>query len=174
MEENCEFLGDDCIYPSDFEEELFDVVSVEELLQAPQESNDFASCSTVWETYFPISDYESEFEEDEEQRGECEGGRDASFTSLIGNTPNFIDEPTLPSFADVPIESFPKFVYFTNASRDLMIKCLQGGFIPTFNEIRESDAGLNHTLILMDIPLIQTIIIISLNDGKKSKRVWKL
>ena len=82
-----------------------------------------------------------EFEEDEEQRGECEGGRDATFTSLIGNTPNFVDEPTLPSFADVPIESFPKFVHFTNASRNLMIKCLQGGFIPTFNEIRESDAS---------------------------------
>jgi hypothetical protein len=47
MEENSEFLGDDCIYPSDFEEELFDVISVEELLQAPQESNDIALCSTV-------------------------------------------------------------------------------------------------------------------------------
>ncbi len=46
MKENSEFTCDDCIYPYDFEEELFDVVSVEELLQAPQESNDFASCST--------------------------------------------------------------------------------------------------------------------------------
>jgi hypothetical protein len=36
MEENSELLGDDCIYPSDFEEELFDVVSVVEPLQAPQ------------------------------------------------------------------------------------------------------------------------------------------
>ena len=87
MEENSELLGDDCIYPSDFEEELFDVISVEELFQAPQESNDFTSCSTVRETYFHISDYEAEIEEDEEQKGECEGGRDASFNSLIGNTP---------------------------------------------------------------------------------------
>ena len=55
MKENSEFTGDDCIYPYDFEEELFDVVSVEELLQAPQESNDFVSCSTVRETYFHIS-----------------------------------------------------------------------------------------------------------------------
>ena len=142
-------MGDNCIYPSDFEEELFDVVSVEELLQAPQDSNDFAECSTIRETYFHISDYEEGIEDDEEQRGECEeGGRDASFTSLIGNIPNFVDKPTLLSFADVPIESFPKFVHFTNASRDLIIKCLQGGFVPTFNEIRESDASfrpLSHT-----------------------------
>lgn len=51
-------------------------------------------------------------------------------------------------FADVPIEYFPKFVNFTNASRDLMIKCIQGGFVPTFNENRESDASfipLSHT-----------------------------
>jgi hypothetical protein len=54
---------------------------------------------------------------------------------------NTVDEPTLLSFADVPIESFPKFVHFTNASRDLMIKCLQSEFVPTFNEIRESDAS---------------------------------
>ena len=60
---------------------------------------------------------------------------------MIRKTPNFIDEPTLPSFADVPIESFSKFVHFTNASRDLIIKCLQGGFVPTFNQIRESDAS---------------------------------
>ena len=73
---------------------------------------------------------------------ECEEEeRDASFTSLIGNTSNYVDEPTLPSFADVPIESFPKFIHFTNASRVLMIKCLQGGFVPTFNEIRRSDAS---------------------------------
>jgi hypothetical protein len=85
MEDYSNFLGDDCIYPSDFEDELFDVVSVEELLQAPQENNDFASCSTVQETYFHISDYEEDIENDEEQRGECEGGRDASFTSLIEN-----------------------------------------------------------------------------------------
>ena len=52
MEKNSEFLGDDCIYPSNFEEELFDVVSVEKLLQTPQESNNFASCSTMQETYF--------------------------------------------------------------------------------------------------------------------------
>ena len=67
---------------------------------------------------------------------------------MIRKTPNFIDEPTLPSFADVPIESFSKFVHFTNASRDLMIKCLQGGFVPTFNQIHESDASfrpLTHT-----------------------------
>ena len=148
MEESSEFLGDDCIYPSNFEEELFDVVSVEELLQAPQESNDFASCSTVRETYH-ISDYEEEIEDDEEQRGECEEiGGDASFTSFIGNTPNFIDEPILTSFADVPIDSFPKFVHFTNVSRDLMIKCLQGEFVPTFDQIRESDTSfrpLSHT-----------------------------
>ena len=62
-------MGDDYIYPSDFEEELFDVVSAEELLQAPQEINDFVSCSIVRETYFHISDYEVEFENDEEQRG---------------------------------------------------------------------------------------------------------
>ena len=72
MEENNEFLGDDCIYPSDFEEKFFDVVSVEELLQAPQERNDFASCSTVRETYFHISDYEGDIEEDEEERRERE------------------------------------------------------------------------------------------------------
>ena len=67
---------------------------------------------------------------------------------MIGNTPNFVDEPTLLYFADVPIESFPKFVHFTNASRVFMIKYLQGGFVPTFNEIRQSDANfrpLSHT-----------------------------
>ena len=72
MEENSEFLGDDCIYPSNFEKELFDVVSVNELLQAPQESNDFALCSIVRETYFHISNYEAKIEEGEKQRGECE------------------------------------------------------------------------------------------------------
>ena len=142
-------MGDDCIYPSDFEEELFDVVSVEELLQAPQESNDFSSCSTIRKTYFHISDYETEIEENEEQRGEYEeGGRDASLTSLIGNTTNFVDEPTLSSFADVPIEFFPKFVHFINASRYFMIKCLQDGFVPIFNKIHENDVifrPLSHT-----------------------------
>ena len=98
MKENNEFLGDDCIYPSNFGKELFDVVSIEELLQAPQKKNDFASCSTIRETYFHIFDYEAKFEDDEEQRGEFEGGRDANFISLIGNTPSFVDEPTLPFF----------------------------------------------------------------------------
>jgi hypothetical protein len=101
---------------------LFDVVSVDELLQAPQESNDFASCSTVWETYFHITDYEEEIEDHKEQIGECEErGRDASFTSLIGNIPNFVDEPTLLFFCGC---AHWIFVHFTNASRDLIIKCL--------------------------------------------------
>lgn len=72
MEENSELLGDDCIYPSDFEEESFDVVSLEELLQTRQENNYFASCSIVQETYFHISDYEEEIQDDEEQRGDYE------------------------------------------------------------------------------------------------------
>lgn len=66
-------MDDDCIYSSDFGEELFDVVSVEEFLQASQESNDFASCSTVRETYFHISDYEEEIQDDEEHSGHQPG-----------------------------------------------------------------------------------------------------
>ena len=113
MEKNIEFLGDDCIYPSDFEEILFDVVSVKELLQVPQENNDFASCSTVRETYFHIFDYKAEIEEDEEQMREYEEReRNASFTSLIVITPKFVDEPTLPSFADLSIEFFSKICSF--------------------------------------------------------------
>lgn len=54
---------------------------------------------------------------------------------------SFVNEPTLPSLADVPIEFFSKVVHFTNASKDLMSKCLQGGFVLTFNKFCESDAS---------------------------------
>jgi hypothetical protein len=64
------FLGDDFFYPSDFEEELEHVVGVEEILEcAIGSTTEFVSTSTFGETYFTLSDYESECEGDEEGDG---------------------------------------------------------------------------------------------------------
>lgn len=58
MEEETEDLQDDYIYPSDFEEELDYVVQVEDIVGGSFENHG--------ETYFNLSDYESEFEGHEE------------------------------------------------------------------------------------------------------------
>jgi hypothetical protein len=146
MEEDSEFLGDDFFYPSDFEEELEYVVEVEEILEcAIGSTTEFASTSIFGETYFTLSDYESECEGDKEGDEESDGGlHEVDNDPLYFSTDNTginVDEYSLPSFAHVPIETFPKYVHFTIASQKLMIECFEGQMFPTFDQIREANAS---------------------------------
>jgi hypothetical protein len=146
MEEDSEFLGDDFFCSSDFEEELEHVVGVEEILEcAIGSTTEFTSTSTFGETYYTLSDYESEYKGDEEGHEEGDGGfhkvdNDHLYFST-DNTGINVDEYSLPSFVYIPIETFPKYVHFTIASQKLMIECLEGQMFPTFDQIREADAS---------------------------------
>jgi hypothetical protein len=124
---------DDYIYASDFEEDLEYVVGVEEFLQGTRGGGGaFASTSTLEGAYFQHSDSKLEYEGDEE-----DGGRHADFAS--DNFCEFLDEPCLPSFEDVPIETFPKYDHFTITSKQLMIDCLKEGIFPTFDQTCKVD-----------------------------------
>jgi hypothetical protein len=142
-EESDHALGlDDCIYASDFEEDLEHVVGVEEFLQGTRGGGGvFASTSTLEGSYFQHSDSEAENEGDEEDGGGLYevGNVHADFAS--DNLCEFLDEPSLPSFEDVPIETFPKYVHFTVSSKQLMIDCLKECVFPTFDQIREVDTS---------------------------------
>jgi hypothetical protein len=71
MEEDSKFLDDDYFYLLDFEEELEHAIEMEEILEGPIGSTSgFASTSTFDETYFNISDYESEYKGNEGSDGE--------------------------------------------------------------------------------------------------------
>jgi hypothetical protein len=146
MEEDSEFLGDDFFYPSDFEEELEHVIGVEEILEcAIGSTTQFASTSTFGKTYFTLLDSKSECEGDEKGDEEGDGGLHEVDNDLLyfstDNTGINIDEYSLSSFAHVPIETFPKYVHFTIASKKLIIECLGGQMFPTFDQIRETDAS---------------------------------
>jgi hypothetical protein len=139
-------LDDDFFYPSDFEEELEHVVGVEVILKcAIGSTTEFASTSTFGKIYFTLSDYESECEgydegHEEDDRRLYEVDNDPLHFST-NNTGINVDEYSLPSFAHIPIETFPKYVHFTIASQKLMIECLEGQMFPTFDQICEADAS---------------------------------
>jgi hypothetical protein len=131
---------DDRIYASDFEEDLEYIVGVEEFLQGTHEGGGaLASTSTLEGAYFQHSDSESENEGDEEDGGGLHEVGNEHADCATDNLREFLDEPSLPSFEDVPIETFPKYVHFTRTSKQLMIHCLKEGIFPTFDQIREVD-----------------------------------
>jgi hypothetical protein len=128
MEEDYDFRDGDCFILSDFEEESDHALGLDDCI------------------------YASDFEEDLEHVVGVEeflqgtrgglyevGNVHADFAS--DNLCEFLDEPSLPSFEDVPIETFPKYVHFTVSSKQLMIDCLKECVFPTFDQIREVDTS---------------------------------
>jgi hypothetical protein len=81
----------------------------------------------------------SESEGDEEKWEELEdsgGHGNSSHDHFMDD----IQEPSLPQFEHVLINTFPKYVHFTHSSIKLMVECLQGSFFPTYSQIHEADA----------------------------------
>ena len=131
MEEETKDLQDDYIYPSNFEEELDYIVQVEDIVAGSFENHG--------ETYFNISDYDSEFEGNEEIHGGLHESdiHHANFLSAdIGNSK---DEHFFLFFEHIFIDTFPKNVHFTFGSMKLMIDSLQTQSTLTFKQIRQSD-----------------------------------
>jgi hypothetical protein len=117
---------DDRIYASDFEEDLEYIVGVEEFLQGTHEGGGaLASTSTLEGAYFQHSDSESENEGDEEDGGGLHEVENVYANFATDNLYEFLDEPSLPSFGNVPIETFSKYVHFTLTSKQLVIDCLK-------------------------------------------------
>ena len=66
MEDDGDHMEDDNFYPSDFEDDLNELVGVEEFLQGVHErSNTDIESSTFQETYFLSSNGESDMDEEE-------------------------------------------------------------------------------------------------------------
>ena len=93
------------------------------------------------ETYFNLSDYDSEFEGDEEiHQGLHESHVDrVSFS--CANTDKSKDESSSLFLEHFPINIFPRYVHFTCRSMKLMIDYLQTQSTPTFEQIRQSDVS---------------------------------
>ena len=82
----------------------------------------------------------SESEGDEEKWEELEDSGGGRGNSSHDNFMDDIQEPSLPQFEHVLINTFPKYVHFTHSSIKLMVECLQGSFFPTYSQIHEADA----------------------------------
>ena len=102
------------------------MVGVEEFLQATREGGGaLASTSTLEGAHFQHSDSDWENEGNEEDgRGLHEVGN-VYVNFAIDNFYEFLDEPSLPSFENVPIETFSKYVHFTLTSKQFMIDYLK-------------------------------------------------
>jgi hypothetical protein len=126
-EESNHVLGlNDCNHAFDFEEDLEYVVGVEEFLQATCEGGGaLASTSTLEGAYFQHFDSELENEGDEEDGGGLHEVENVYANFATDNLYEFLDEPSLPSFGNVPIETFSKYVHFTLTSKQLVIDCLK-------------------------------------------------
>jgi hypothetical protein len=133
MEEDGDYMEDDNFYPSDFEDDLSEMVGVEEFLQGVHIGN-----LGFQETHFLSSNGESD--SDEEDVGEeilepweevLEEG--VEHVNIGGPTPSSI-------FEDIPIETFPKYVHFNLQSLALMIDCIRGGYFPSYQQIHEANS----------------------------------
>ena len=103
----------DYIYASNFEEDLEHVVGVEEFLQGTcGGSGAFASTSTLEGAYFQLSDSKLENKGDEEDGEGLHEVENVHADFAINNLREFLDEPSLPSFEDVSIKTFSKYVHF--------------------------------------------------------------
>ena len=142
MEDDRDHMKHDNFYPSDFDDELNDLVGVEEFLQGVHEkSNTNIGSSTFQETYFLSSNGESDMDEEEDLEEILEPWEDLSVEDIehmnIGTpTPH---EFTSSSFEDISIETFLKYVHFTLQSEALMIDCIRGGYFPSFHQIHEAN-----------------------------------
>ncbi|KAG0572651.1 hypothetical protein KC19_VG113700 [Ceratodon purpureus] len=128
MEEDGDYMEDDNFYPSDFEDDVSEMVGVEEFLQGVDIGN-----LGFQETHFLSSNGESD--EDEEDVGEeiiepweevLEEG--VEHVNIGDSTPSSI-------FQDIPIETFPKYVHFNLQSLALMIDCIRGEYSPSYQQI---------------------------------------
>jgi hypothetical protein len=54
---------------------------------------------------------------------------------------NDMQESSLPLFEQVIIDTFPKYMHFTQATMKLMIECVQRGYFPTYIQIQEADSN---------------------------------
>ena len=133
MEEETEDLQDDYIYPSDFDEELDYVVQVEDIIGESFENDG--------KTYFNLSDYDSEFEGDEEIHQKLHENDVDQSSFSCANIDKSKDELSSLFLEYIPIDTFPKYVHFTCRSMKLMIDCLQAQSTPTFEQIRQSDVS---------------------------------
>lgn len=167
MEEDCQYVDDDFFYPSDFEEDLKNVVGIIDILGGTHTINKVVCPITFGETYFDFLDDESQLEDDEdfEGLGEVEGDGHRHLSN--DNIPSFIDESSLPSFEHISIDSFPKYVHFTLAIAKLMLDCLQSGFNPPFNQICKVDANFRPLLQFYGCPFDANDVFYTIEHWKK-------
>ena len=122
MEDDGEYMEDDNFYPSDFEDDLSEMVGVEEFLQGAHTRS-----LGLQETRFLSSNGESDSDEEDVDEEILEPWEDL----LGGGVEINIGNPTSSSmFQDIPIETFPKYVHFNPQSLALMIDCIRGGYFP--------------------------------------------
>jgi hypothetical protein len=138
MEDDGDHMEDDNFYPSDFEDDINELVGVEEFLQGVCEN---VESSTFQEAYFLSSNGESDMDEEEGVEEILEPWEDLL---VEGDSDINIGTPTphgfsSSSFEDIPIETFPKYVHFTVESITLMIDCVRGGYFPSFHQIHETN-----------------------------------
>ena len=146
MEEDIDVNEDDSYYPTDVEDDMEYVLRVEDILHGSSGAHVPTSSTTMEDVYFHLSDFDSSFSSDEDMEHMCEedGGWESNF--MNPNLPHLLDEFSKPLFDHISIESSPKFIQFTFASKDLMMLCLQKHKFPTFHEICEVDGNFHPLL----------------------------
>lgn len=158
-----DFLDGDVFYPSDFEDDVENLVGVEEFLFGVN-GGASSSSTTFQDTYFEPSDYDEtarheeqweewQYDENEVHEGheghERHGGHEGhegheevcndNESERYNDFMNDLQEQSLPLFEHVSIATFPKYAHFTHATIKLMIECVQRGLFPTYTQICEAD-----------------------------------
>ena len=116
MEDDGDHMKDDNFYPSDFDDDLNELVGMEEFFQGVHEkSNTNIGSSTFQETYFLLSNGKSDMKWGKDLEEILEPWEDLSVKVIehmnIGTpTPH---EFTSSFFEDISIETIPKYVHFT-------------------------------------------------------------
>ena len=148
-------MKDDNFYPSDFDDDLNELVGVDEFLQGVHKrSNTHIVSSTFQETYFLSSNEESDMNEDEIVEDILEPWENL----LVEGVEHMEIEPLKPheffssSFEDIPIETFPKYVHFTLQSITLIIYCIRREYFPSFHQIHETKHFFVPSQAFMGIP----------------------
>lgn len=138
MEDDGDHIKYDNFYPSDFEDDLNELIGVEEFLKGVYErSNTNIESLTFQKTYLLSSKGGSGMNEEEGVEKILEPWQDLLVKYIehmnIGNsTPHGFFSS---SFEDISIETFPKYVHFILQSITLMINCIRGGYFPSFYQI---------------------------------------
>jgi hypothetical protein len=137
MEDDGDYMEDDNFYPSDYEDDLNELVKVEEFLQGVHErSNTNIRSSIFQETYFLSSNGEMNMDEEEGVEEILESWEDllmegVEHINIETPTPH---EFSSSSFENISIETFPKYVHFTHQFITLMIDCIRGDIFLHFTK----------------------------------------